>query len=226
MNELVERFQCFGIIPVVVLESIEHALPVADALAEGGLPVIEVTMRTEVALEAIHQIATKRPHMLVGAGTVLKPADVRRCLDAGAQFGLAPGLNQAVVREAQSHRFPFVPGVMTPSEIEQALSLGCSCLKFFPAQSIGGANCLKTMVAPYLHCGVRLIPTGGIGQDSLKDYLELDFVAAVGGGFMTTRADLQQHSWSQITDRAGSAMQVVNSIRSGLPSQSGKGATL
>lgn len=213
MLEILEQISEFGVVPVVAINTVEHALPLADALAAGGLGVVEVTLRTDAAVEAIRQVATHRPNILVGAGTVLSTEDVSRVKDAGARFALAPGLNEAVVEAAQSLGLAMMPGVMTPSEIERGLSLGCTALKFFPAEQAGGVAALKAVAGPYARTGVRFIPTGGISITNLADYLALDLVAAIGGSFIATPQDLRHNAWHSITTKAKNAADAVTKLR-------------
>ena len=155
-------------VPVIAIEAVEAALPLADALLEGGLPVAEITFRTPAAAEVIARLARHRPALLVGAGTVLSEENVDAAKAAGARFGVAPGLNPAVVQHAAQVGLPFVPGVCTPSEIEQALGLGCRMVKFFPAESGGGVEMVKTLATPYAHTGIRFMPTGGLNAGTSK----------------------------------------------------------
>ena len=214
MDEWAQQIDAAGVVPVVVVDSLDHALPLADALVEGGLQVIEITLRTPVALDAIRMISDERPEMLVGAGTVLSPDDVQCCREAGARFALAPGLNESVVSEAAEQGLPFIPGVVTPSEIERAMGMGCRCLKYFPAEQTGGVGTLKAMVGPYRHLEPKFIPTGGISPALLGGYLALDEVLAVGGSFLATRRDLLNRDWQQIAKRVEMTVQAIKSIRS------------
>jgi 2-dehydro-3-deoxyphosphogluconate aldolase/(4S)-4-hydroxy-2-oxoglutarate aldolase len=194
------------IVPVIAIDSVAHALPLADALLAGGLPVIEVTFRTKAATEVIRTIARERPAMLVGAGTVLDPATVDAAAAAGARFALAPGCAPATVRRAREIGLPFVPGVQTPSEVELALSLGCTTLKFFPAEAAGGVAMLAAMHAPYRHTGVKFVPTGGVSPANLASYLAVDAVAAVGGTWLATATDLREGRFAEITARTREAV--------------------
>ncbi len=163
----------YGVVPVIAIESVEAALPLADALLEGGLPVAEITFRTAAAAEVIAQMARHRPALLVGAGTVLSEENVKAAKAAGARFAVAPGLNPAVVQHAAQAGLPFAPGVCTPSEIEQALGLGCRIVKFFPAEPSGGVEMVKALAAPYSHMGIRFMPTGGVNTGNLESYLSV-----------------------------------------------------
>ncbi len=184
---------------MVVLDRVEDAAPLADALLAGGLDVMEITFRTEAAADCIEFIAANRPEIIVGAGTLLAPEQVQRAKDAGATFGLAPGLNPKVLKMAQSLEMPFSPGVMTPTDIETALGLGCDLLKFFPAGPAGGPKFLKALAGPYAHTGVKFIPTGGINRANMREYLDLSVVGAIGGSWMVDTTLIIEKRWEEIT---------------------------
>ncbi len=203
----------FGVVPVIAVEAVETALPLADALLEGGLPVAEITFRTAAAAEVIAQLVRHRPALLVGAGTVLSEENVNAAKAAGARFAVAPGLNPAVVRHAARAGLPFVPGVCTPSEIEQALGLGCQIVKFFPAEPSGGVEMLKALAAPYSHTGLRFVPTGGVNPGNLESYLSVKAVAAVGGTWIAKPEDLAAGRWQTICDRCREAVAIAGRVR-------------
>ena len=197
------------VVPVIAIDSVDQALPLADALIAGGLPVIEVTFRTKAAADVIRLLSRERPALLVGAGTVLDAATVEAALAAGAKFALAPGCHPATVARAQALGLPFVPGVQTPSEVELALSLGCRVLKFFPAEAAGGVKMLEAIHAPYKHTGVRFVPTGGVSPANLAAYLDCDAVAAVGGTWLAKPADLQSGLFTEIAVRTREAVAIA-----------------
>jgi 2-dehydro-3-deoxyphosphogluconate aldolase/(4S)-4-hydroxy-2-oxoglutarate aldolase len=196
---MIDRILAKRIVPVVVLDSVESAEPLAEALLAGGLDIMEITFRTAAAEESIRRIASRFPQILLGAGTLLEKEQVLRAKNAGAVFGLAPGLNPEIIAAAHQAELQFSPGVMTPSEVEQALSLGCKLLKFFPAEAAGGVNMLKSLAGPYAHTGVKFIPTGGVTSSNLASYLELPVVAAIGGSWMVDKALVNQGKWAEIT---------------------------
>ena len=196
---MIDRILAKRIVPVVVLDSVESAEPLAAALLAGGLDIMEVTFRTAAAEDSIRRIAARFPEMLLGAGTLLETDQVRRAKDAGAVFGLAPGLNPEIVGFAKEIGLQFSPGVMTPSDVELALSLGCKLLKFFPAEAAGGVAMLKSLAGPYGHTGVRFIPTGGVSAGNLSEYLKLPIVAAIGGSWMVDKQLVNEGRWSEIT---------------------------
>lgn len=194
------------IVPVVVIEDAALAVDLADALLEAGLGLIEITFRTTSAAQAIASLAAQRPDLLVGAGTLLTSDDVRRASDAGAKFGVAPGLNPRTIEAAESAGLDFAPGVATPSEVELALELGCKLNKFFPAEHNGGADMLKALEGPYGHTGVQFIPTGGINPSNMKNYLALKSVAAIGGSWFVDRKLIAAHAWETINQLTREAL--------------------
>jgi 2-dehydro-3-deoxyphosphogluconate aldolase/(4S)-4-hydroxy-2-oxoglutarate aldolase len=179
----------------------------AEALLKGGMDVIEVTCRTAAAPEALARIKKAFPEMLVGAGTVVTREQAQMCIDTGVSFGLAPGLNADTVRFFQKNNTLFIPGVMTSSEIEAGLALGCKLLKFFPAGAAGGVGMLKNLAAPYEPLGVRFCPTGGISLSNMNDYLSLPVVACVGGSWLATKQQIAGKQWDAIAQQAKAALE-------------------
>jgi 2-dehydro-3-deoxyphosphogluconate aldolase/(4S)-4-hydroxy-2-oxoglutarate aldolase len=208
-QEILQTIARCGVVPVIAIESVEAALPLADALLEGGLPLVEITFRTASAAAVIEKLSAARPELLIGAGTVLTMANLEAAKAAGAAFGVAPGLNPRTVERAATLRLPFIPGVATPSEVEHALELGCRTLKFFPAEANGGLDMLKALIAPYGHTGVRFMPTGGISEKNLDAYLAVEAVAAVGGTWIAKKEDLAAGRWTEIRDRCRKAVEIV-----------------
>jgi 2-dehydro-3-deoxyphosphogluconate aldolase/(4S)-4-hydroxy-2-oxoglutarate aldolase len=196
---MIDRILAKRIVPVVVLDRVESAEPLAEALLAGGLDIMEITFRTAAAGESIRRIASRFPEILLGAGTLLEKEQVHRAKDAGAVFGLAPGLNPEIVAYASEIGLRFSPGVMTPSDVELALSLGCKLLKFFPAEVAGGVNMLKALAGPYGHTGLKFIPTGGVSSGNLAAYLKLPVVAAIGGSWMVDKQLVNDGNWTEIT---------------------------
>lgn len=193
------------------IEEVEHAVPLCRALLKGGISVIELTLRTDAGLAAVKEISTQVPEILLGVGTILTPEQATAVHAAGGHFGVAPGLNAAVVREAAKVGLPFAPGIATPSELETALSLGCRWVKLFPAESLGGLNYLKAMAAPYAHLGVKYFPLGGINADNMKDYLARADVPAVGGSWIVKSDLVREGNWSEISARAADVVQRLSS---------------
>lgn len=189
----------YKVVPVIAIDDLAHAIPLADALIAGGLPVAEVTFRSAVAAEVIRTITRERPQMIVGAGTVLSPEIADQAKASGAKFGVAPGLNPRVVRHTQSIGFPFMPGVATASDIEGALELGCKVLKFFPAEVAGGAKMVAALSAPYQQTGVQFMPTGGLTLEKLADYFKIKTVMVCGGTWIAKKEDMVAGKWDLIT---------------------------
>jgi len=194
---------------VAVVDRVDDAVPLAEALFAGGLKVIEITFRTDAAAEAIRRVRAALPDMHVGAGTVLNVEQFKRAQDAGSQFGVSPGLDEAVLQAAAEAKMPFLPGVMTPSDIVRSLKCGVKRLKFFPAEAAGGVNMLKALAGPFAPSGVTFVPTGGINAAKLPTYLALPAVEAVGGSWMAERALVKEGKWSEITRLSRDAMQIA-----------------
>ncbi len=186
------------IVPVAVIDKIQNAVPLAETLRSADINIVEVTFRTEAAQDSIRAIVEAFPDMLVGAGTLLDVYQVAEAVKAGAKFGVSPGINRAVVEKAQSLDLPFIPGVMTPSDIEKGLSLGLKLLKFFPAEPAGGIKTLKALAGPYKHTGVGFIPLGGVNAANAPAYLELPVVAAIGGSWFVDRKLIAAQDWDRI----------------------------
>ena len=201
-----------GVVPVVAIDDVAAALPLADALIAGGLPIAEITFRTAAAPEVMGILKAERPDLLVGAGTILNVEDLRRAADCGAAFGVAPGLNPKVVAEAGRIGFPFAPGVMTPSDVEAALGMGLSVLKYFPAEAAGGMKMLKSLAGPYGHTGVKFLPTGGINVDNAPTYLAHPAVLAVGGSWIAKRSDIADGNWAAIEANARAVVDMVAAL--------------
>ncbi len=212
-EEIFSRIAELGVVPVIAIENVDGAIPLADALLEGGLPVVEITFRTTAAAEVIRKIAKERPKLIVGAGTVLTPANLETAKASGAAFAVAPGLNPQIVKQAQAIGLPFVPGIATPTDIELGLSLGCKYLKFFPAEALGGVGMIEALSAPYKHTGVRFMPTGGVNTGNLESYLKVETVAAVGGTWIAKKEDLANGKWDDIRNRCKAALEIVAKVR-------------
>ena len=194
-------------IATVTVQNIEDAKPLADALLAGGINAVEITMRTPAALEVMKIIADNYSGMLVMAGTVITPTQVRQVQDAGATCAVAPGMNSRVLQAAIEAQLPFAPGVATPSEVEQALEFDCDILKFFPAEPMGGLKYLKSMQAPYAHLDLQFIPLGGLTAENAEHYLQEDIILAVGGSWIASESAINSSDWVGITQRANAVMQ-------------------
>jgi 2-dehydro-3-deoxyphosphogluconate aldolase/(4S)-4-hydroxy-2-oxoglutarate aldolase len=202
LSQLLQR----PVIPVIVIEKADDAEPLAEALLEGGMDVVEITFRTSAATAAIENIRKAFPDMLVGAGTVVTLQQAQRAIDAGVSFGLAPGLNPETVAFFKKRDTLFIPGVMTPSEIEQGLALGCQLLKFFPAGPAGGVGMLKALSGPYASQGVQFCPTGGVNLENMNDYLSLPIVSNIGGSWLATPQQIADKQWDVITQQVKAAL--------------------
>ena len=211
MNEILTRIQEIGIIPVVVLDRVEDAIPLGKALCEGGLPCAEVTFRTEAAEEAIRVMSKEFPDMLVGAGTVLTTEQVERAVAAGAKFVVSPGLNPRIVKYCVEKGIVIVPGCANPSDIEQAQENGLEVVKFFPAEAIGGLKLIKAMAAPYV--GVKFMPTGGINANNVREYLADDRIVACGGSWMVSGKMIKEGKFDEITALVKEAAQIAKECR-------------
>ncbi|GAA9106495.1 bifunctional 4-hydroxy-2-oxoglutarate aldolase/2-dehydro-3-deoxy-phosphogluconate aldolase [Helicobacter pylori] len=196
--KIIEILQISPIIPVVVIENIKDAVPLAQSLVEGGIHIIEVTLRSSCALEAIELIAKNVPKMRVGAGTILNPTQLEQAQNRGAEFLISPGLTIKLLEYAKKKDMPLIPGVSSSSEVMQALELGYSALKFFPAEYCGGVKLLNAFNAPFK--GVKFCPTGGISADNMHSYLNLENVLCVGGSWLTPKNLIQNKEWDKITE--------------------------
>jgi len=207
MNEIFETIGQIGIVPVIKIDDAAKALPLAEALIKGGLPVAEVTFRTGEAAEAIRSISERYPEMLVGAGTVLTTEQVDRAIEAGARFIVSPGLNPKIVSYCLSKGVPMIPGCSSPSNVETALELGLDTVKFFPAEAAGGLPMIKAMSAPYTN--VRFMPTGGISPKNLNEYLAFPKIVACGGSWMVSDKLLSEERYNEIERLAKEAVDTM-----------------
>ncbi len=197
-DKIIEVLQISPIVPVVVIEDIKDAVPLAQSLIEGGIQIIEVTLRSSCALEAIELIAKNVPKMRVGAGTILNPTQLEQAQNRGAEFLISPGLTIKLLEHAKKKDMPLIPGVSSSSEVMQALELGYNALKFFPAEYCGGVKLLNAFNGPFK--GVKFCPTGGISTDNMHSYLNLENVLCVGGSWLTPKNLIQNKEWDKITE--------------------------
>ncbi|MGB1249532.1 MAG: bifunctional 4-hydroxy-2-oxoglutarate aldolase/2-dehydro-3-deoxy-phosphogluconate aldolase [Candidatus Promineifilaceae bacterium] len=212
MNEIMKQIGRIGIVPVVAIEDAADAVPLGQALLDGGLPCAEITFRTAAAADAIKAMSNAFPDMLVGAGTILTVEQAEQAAAAGAKFIVTPGFDAAVVDWCLANDMPITPGVMTPTDINQALAKGLTLLKFFPAEVAGGIKAIKAIGGPYV--GVKFIPTGGINANNLTDYLNVPSVVACGGSFMVKKQLIAAGQFEEITKRAQGAVNIVKAARS------------
>ena len=206
---VIERIGMCGLVPVVVIENSNDAVPAAKALLDGGIDVMEITLRTDAAIEAIKSVREAFPDMLVGAGTVLTLEKLQEAVEAGAQFVVSPGFNKKIVQWCIDHDMPVTPGCVTPTEIEEALAYGITTIKFFPADVYGGVKGCSSLYGPYKSMGIRFIPTGGINLDNLSDFADKPFIHAAGGSWFCSSADITAHRFNEITSKTAQAVDVL-----------------
>ncbi|MBV9392205.1 MAG: bifunctional 4-hydroxy-2-oxoglutarate aldolase/2-dehydro-3-deoxy-phosphogluconate aldolase [Verrucomicrobia bacterium] len=213
MTEILKRLEQLALVPIIAIENLDQALYLADALLHGGLPVAEITFRTMAAAEVIALLHEQRPELLLGAGTVLNSAYLAQARAAGAAFALAPGLDLTVIGEAGQLGFPFYPGVMTPTDIQAGLKAGVSVFKFFPAVPAGGLELMRAILAPFAHLAVRVIPTGGVKPQDVREWLCEPSVLAVGGTWIASRQAIAARDWQGIQERAKAAVSIASEAR-------------
>lgn len=205
------RFHTIGIIPVIEIDSADRARPLAESLFAGGLPIAEITLRTDAALESIRIVARDVPDVIVGAGTVINREQAQAARDAGAQFLVSPGMAEEVVVWAQENRIPILAGAVTPTEIIRGLNLGLNLLKFFPSETLGGLIAIKAISDPFPQ--VRFIPTGGIRPENVAEYLQMEKIHAVGGSWMAKRVLIAEGKFDEIQKMSTEASEIVKRIR-------------
>ena len=211
MENLIKEMTEAGVVPVVKIDNADDAVSLAAALRKGGINCAEITFRTDAAEESIKRISTEFPDMLIIAGTVLTPKQADKAIAAGAKAIVSPGLNPMVVKHCIEKDYPVVPGVCTPSEVEQAMSLGLSYLKFFPAEAAGGVKMIKAMAAPYT--GIRFMPTGGINVSNLADYLNCRAVFACGGSWMVPSDKIAAGKFDEMEKLTAEAAALLKEVR-------------
>ena len=211
MSTVAEKIAGFGVVPVVVLEDVKDAAPLAKALVEGGLPCAEVTFRTAAAEESIRVMTTEYPDMFVGAGTVLTIEQVDRAVAAGAKFIVSPGFDPEIVDYCLEKEIPVFPGCITPSEVAQAVKRGLKVVKFFPAEQFGGVATIKAMAAPYV--GLKFMPTGGVSAKNLESYLSCDKIIACGGSWMVKGDLVKAGKFDEIKTLTEESVKLAASIR-------------
>lgn len=211
MENIMVQIEKTGVIPVVVINDVEDAEPLAQALCEGGLPCAEVTFRTAAAEESIRKMTDIYPDMLIGAGTVLTTEQVDRAVAAGAKFIVSPGFDPEVVDYCILKQIPVFPGCITPSEVAQAVKRGLKVVKFFPAVQFGGVSTIQALTAPYV--GLKFMPTGGVNAKNLADYLQCKSIIACGGSWMVKSNLIKAGEFEKIKDMTKEAVSLVNEIR-------------
>lgn len=214
-TELQKAIESRGVVAVLVIDEVRHAVPVARALMKGRVTAMELTLRTPAALDCIRAIRNEVPEMLAGVGTVIQPKQVTEVVNAGAAFAVAPGFNRRVMDAAISAGLPFAPGVATATDIEASLELDCRLLKFFPAEPSGGLAYLASVAAPYAHLGIRYIPLGGLNSKNMRSYLEHPLIGALGGSWIAPRELIAAEQWDHIEANARAAADAVDAVRKG-----------
>ncbi len=208
-DDILHRLKRTGVVAGFSVDKVKHAVPVAEALLAGGIDAIEMTLRTPVAIEAMRAICVEVPTMLIGVGTILTPELAAEVKTAGADFGVAPGMNPRVVSAANDIGLPFAPGIATPSDLEAAIELGCRFVKFFPAEASGGIPYLRSMGAPYKHLGIQYFPLGGLNAENMVEYLREPNVPAIGGSWIVQKALVEEEDWPSITARAAEVRSIL-----------------
>ena len=209
MQDPIALIAGLGVVPVIAIEHVSDAVPLADALLEGGLPVAEITFRTEAAADVLAAMRDARPELCIGAGTILDRVNLRRAIDCGARFGLAPGYDPEIVDAAKAAGLPFCPGVMTPSDLTLATARGVRLAKFFPAGVAGGPKALSGIAAPFAHLGIRFIPTGGVTEATIGEWLAIKQVVAVGGTWIAKTEDIREGRFKVIARNAADAVRTA-----------------
>jgi len=204
-KEVQDKIAKEGIIAVLEIESEQNAVPLAKALFDGGVTVIELALRTAAAIPSILLITKEVPQMYIGVGTIIEKGQAEAVKELGACFGVSPGLNPEIVKEAIAADLPFAPGIATPSELDLAISLGCRVVKFFPAEGMGGLNFLKSINGPYNHLDIKYIPLGGVTPENLPGYAQFKPVLAIGGSWISSKELINAQNWKEITRRAKEA---------------------
>lgn len=212
--DLIQKIDDAGIMAVLIVDEVKHAIPLANALLAGGVDTIELTLRTPAALDVARLIKKEVPEITLGFGTVLTIDQVKAVVDVGADFAVSPGCNPKIIAEAHKQGLSFAPGIMTPTDIEIAVQEGCRILKFFPAETSGGLKHLESMSAPYNYLGLKFIPLGGCNMENAPTYLQSDLITAIGGTWVAKRNLIQSEDWNTITNNAKEIRNLISEVRS------------
>ena len=202
-----------GIVAVVTINDIEDSNYLCDALISGGVKTIELTLRTKNVLNIMEHISKTFSDISIGAGTILSIAQLKSSIQSGALFGVAPGLDPDVVKKAQELKFPFAPGICTPSDIQMAIKCGCTILKFFPAEYSGGIKYLESIAAPYIQNKLKFIPLGGINMNNALKYLKSESILAIGGSWIAKSSLIQTKNWKEIQNRALEIKKLIREVK-------------
>lgn len=209
--DLTKKAHETGLIPVIVLNNKNEAVPAAKALLEGGINFMEITLRTPCALDAIRMVSEEVPDMIVGAGTVVNADGAKKAIDAGAEFIVSPGFSEETVKYCQDNDTPIIPGCVTPTEIMAAMAMGLDTVKFFPADVFGGMTTIKGLASVFR--GIKFMPTGGINLSNMAEYVSEPFITAVGGSFVCSSEDLRNGDYQGITAKASQAVNIIRQIK-------------
>ena len=209
VNKCVGELEKIKIVPVLAIENVKDGVKMCEILNDNNLKAAEITFRTEAAEDIIREASKKFPELVIGAGTVLNVEDLHRAFNAGAKFAVAPGFNPTVVKEAVANNYPFFPGISNPSQFEQAYELGVRMFKFFPAEQAGGVPFLKSLIAPYKHLGIKIMPTGGLNTSNIGDYISIPEVPAAGGTWLGKASDITAGNWDEITKLVQDAVKLA-----------------
>ena len=209
-KELLDKITKSKIVAGFSVQNLDDAIPIAKSLMEGGINVIELTLRTKNSLKAVEMIAKSVQDMVIGVGTILTTDQLLQVKDNGAHFGVSPGLNKRVLQYAEGIDFSFAPGIATPSDLDCAIDMGYRFVKFFPAEGMGGVNYLKSISAPFSHLDVKYFPLGGINSDNMNKYLNIDNVIAIGGSWIVKDQLVLNKQWKEITKRALEVRNIIN----------------
>jgi 2-dehydro-3-deoxyphosphogluconate aldolase/(4S)-4-hydroxy-2-oxoglutarate aldolase len=212
-RDVFSRLERTGVAAVLIIEKVEHAVPVAEALLAGGVDAMELTLRTPAALGALREIRARVPGMLAGIGTILTPDQVKQVVDEGGAFGVAPGMNPRVVEAALAAGLPFAPGICTPSDIERALEYDRRFLKFFPAELCGGLKYLEAIAAPYQHLGLKYVPLGGVNEANCAAWFASKHVGCIGGSWLAPKDLLANGDWAGVTTLARRVVEIRTGAR-------------
>jgi 2-dehydro-3-deoxyphosphogluconate aldolase/(4S)-4-hydroxy-2-oxoglutarate aldolase len=212
-KEIIKQMETAGVVAGFYVENVEHAVPIARALLAGGHNVIELKLRTPSALDALQAICEEVPEIVAGVGTILTPEQARQVKEAGATFGVSPGMNPEVIKACKKSELPFAPGIVSPSDLEAAIALGCRFVKFFPAEAAGGVSYLRSMSTPYNHLQIQYFPLGGIHLDNMASYLNEPNVPTVGGSWIVKKELIENEDWIGIRSRAKEVRNAVDSAK-------------
>lgn len=213
-KSIIEKIKDTGVVATLVIDELKHAVPLTKALLVGGVDIIELTLRTPVAMDAARIILNEVPEAVVGLGTAITVAQIEQAAALGVDFAVAPGCNSKILDAAKANGLSFAPGIMTPTDIEIALEYECELFKFFPAETSGGIKHLSSMAAPYKHLGIQFFPLGGLSMENASSYLNSPLIAAIGGSWIANPAMIHAENWQGITENAKEIRDLIKKLRS------------